>query len=405
MHGPLGQTQHNQQLEPLRRWWLQRMVESPRPLQEKLTLFWHDHFAVQYQQLEDVHVLYEQNQMFRNYADRFDVLAHRIVQDPAMLRYLDNHVNRVGNMNENLGRQILELFTMGEENSAAHRPGGYVRDAATRALTGATVDWHTGQYRFRVSWHDKDEKELLGRRGNFGPHEAVDVMLAHPATAEFLAEKLFRFFVHRDPNEQIIARLAHVLRENHYRLQPVLTNLFLSEEFYSEQAMGSHIKSRIELMVGTVKILGIENPDYAYLAWASRDTGQLLFEPPDVAGWRDGRSWVTAQHILSRYNRVADLVEHRNRVDVVAALEGETFESPADVVDRLAHWCLSVELAGEKRQELIAFLGDLPPSSAWSDASQRDHVNARLRVALIMLMSIPEYQELCHATCPDHHAA
>ncbi len=377
----------------LNEWWLKRMAESPRSLEEKLVLFWHDHFASSWLEVLDIYLMYQQNQLFRRYADKYDALLHGIVQDPAMIRYLTNDRNTKKNNNENLGREVLELFSLGEENSANYKKNGYtekdVRDGMTRALTGFSYDRPTGQFRFYSSRHDTEPKTLLGKTGHFGPHEALDIVLQHPATARYVSKKLYEYFAHFNPEPQVLERLAHVLRENSYELRPMLKNLFLSEQFYTPSAMGNHIKGPIELMISTAKLLKLSNLDYKQLNGVCSNMGQALLDPPNVAGWPEGRAWINANLILIRYNAVTNLVQ-RPTVDLVALLEGRTFNGSAEVVDHFIQRCLLTSLPEEKRQALIDLLGPLPPSSAWGQ--QREAINARLRVMVATLMSMPEYQ-------------
>lgn len=370
----------------LRQWWLQRMAETERPLQEKLTLFWHDHFAVNYKEFYFTHLLANQNRLFREFAgDSYSALLHGIVHDAAMIRYLDNHRNFKGSGNENLGREILELFSMG----AGH---GYTEEdlrEASRALTGYNYDNWTGQFRFLATRHDETNKRIFGRTGAFGGDELVDAILQQPATARYIALKLYKFFVHDEPETATIDTLAGVLRENDYELAPLLTNLFLSDDFYSQKAKGAHIKSPAELMVGTIRVLGIGQVDYVALDGAVQNMGLVLFEPPNVAGWEEGKTWVDANRILIRYNAVANLVEQRG-VDVLGLVESAGCHTAADVVDYFAKSCLLTPLNESKRKELIDFLGVLPPPAQWS--SQRDQLNSKLRALLVTLMSTPEYQ-------------
>lgn len=377
----------------MRRWWLRRMAESPRPLQEKLTLFWHDHFAVNYHNSERVHLVFKQNELFRAYAgENFAALLHGIVQDPAMIQYLDNHMNINKSGNENLGRELQELFSIGEEYSANHTKDGYneqdVREAS-RALTGYTYDAVTHQFHFLGSRHDATIKTVLGKTGNWSGDDVVNLILAHPSTAKYICKKLYEYFVHESPDEQTIERLARVLRENEYELRPMLRNLFLSEQFYSGQALASHVKNPVELLIGTVRVLGLKTDDYSMIDGAAQQQGMTLFEPPNVAGWEDGRAWVNENRILLRYNHLANIIE-RSSVDLVAAIEGDTFNSPAELVDHLIDRCLVIRLDQSKRQALIAFAADIPPSSQW--AAQKDRVNPKLRALVLMIMSTPEYQ-------------
>jgi uncharacterized protein (DUF1800 family) len=256
-------------------------------------------------------------------------------------------------------------------------------------LTGFTYDKWTGQFRFDPNRHDPGPKTLLGRTGNWGAHEAVGIILKHPATARYIVKKLWQYFAYWEPEPEVIDRLAHVLRENSYEVRPLLKNLFLSEQFYSSRALANHIKSPTELMVGTVKVLQLTNLNYPNMDVACMNMRQTLLEPPSVAGWAEGRDWINANLILVRYNSAANLVREGN-VDLAALLQGRNLNTPAEVVDHLGRRCLLTGLKEQKRQALIEFLGSLPPSSEW--AKQRDQVNAKLRALVVMLMSMPEYQ-------------
>lgn len=275
------QNQHHQ----LRRAWLQRMAETKRPLQEKLALFWHGHFACSFLAGEDSYAMWQQNEMFRHRASgNFGALLNGITHDPAMIRYLDNHENFKGAGNENLGREILELFSMGEGQGYTEKD---LAEAA-RTLTGYNFEYHNGQFKFVGSRHDTGEKTLFGKKGNFGGDELVDLILQQPSTSHYITGKLFRFFAHNKPDKETIEKMSHVLRSHQYEMKPMLHNLFLSEEFYSERSMGNHIKSPVELMVGVIRTLELEKVDYASIDGITSNLGQRLFEPPNVAGW-EGR--------------------------------------------------------------------------------------------------------------------
>jgi uncharacterized protein (DUF1800 family) len=375
------------------RWWVRRLLETPRPLEEKLVLFWHDHFASSYRSLGEAYLMRQQNQFFRRYADNFDALLHGIVQDPAMIRYLNNDDNVKGNNNENLGRELLELFSLGEENGAAHRPDGYtekdVRDANTRSMTGATYERYSLQFRFHHDRHDGGPKTLLGKTGNWGTHEAVDIMLQHPATARYVSKKLWQQFAYWEPEPEILDRMAHVLRENGYRIRPMLKNLFLSEQFYSDKAMASHIRSPVELLVGTAKTLKLPKVDYQNIRFLLASMGQSLFDPPSVAGWAEGRDWINTNLLMARYTATANFVKKEN-ADFVKLLKDHTLKDSAEVVDHFAKRCLLTNLSGQKRQALIEFLGPLPPSSEW--AKQAKQINEKLKALLVLMVSSPEYQ-------------
>ncbi len=368
----------------LRRAWLQRLVETERPLQEKLTLFWHGHFACSYLAAEDSYSMWQQNEMFRRRAaGNFGALLHGIAHDPAMIRYLDNHLNFKGSGNENLGREILELFSMGEGQ-------GYTEQdlaEAARALSGYNFEYHNGQFKFVASRHDTGEKTLFGKKGNFGGDELVDLILQQPATSRYICGKLFRFFAHENPDEETVEKMAAVLRGCQYELEPMLRNFFCSEEFYSERSLGSHIKSPVELTIGAIRTLKLTNVDYGSLDSTVSEMGQRLFEPPNVAGWDGGRAWIDASSLLLRYNALANLVD---KADLAAMLQANRATEPAAAVDYLARAFLCVPLSDAKRQELLNHLGELPPADQWNDRG--NEINARLRAVLVALVSLPEYQ-------------
>jgi uncharacterized protein (DUF1800 family) len=382
------------QLVRLRQWWLKRMVESPRPLQEKLTLFWHGHFATQQSVVQNSYTLYHQNQLFREHgAGNFGGLLYGIVHDPVMIRYLDNNLNVKGHANENLAREIMELFAMGVDQGYTEAD---IREAA-RALTGYTYDNNTGQFRLQHDKHDTSDKTVFGKTGPWTGDDLVNLLLDQPATARFISGKLFEFFAHKEPGSETVDSLASVLRTNQYELGPMLKNLFLSEVFYSEAAMGTQIKSPTQLVVGMLRDVGIKQvANYGEIDGMIQNMGQQLFEPPDVKGWREGRSWISANRLFLRYNATANLMQSvaqpggRRGADLVDVLASAECKTAADVVNCLAKTCFAKPLNDQQRQKLADFLGELPPQPEW--ANQRDNINGRLRAVLVLMLSTPEYQ-------------
>lgn len=386
----------NSQLGRLREWWLQRAVESPRPLQEKLTIFWHGHFASQNSVVGNSYLMYRQNQLFREHAaGNFASLLYGIVHDPAMIRFLDNNRNVKGDPNENLAREILELFAMGRDQ------GYNEKDIiqAARALTGYTYDHQTAGFRFEYVKHDTGEKALFGKTGTWTGDDVVKLILEQPATPRFIARKLFEYFACMEPEPATVEALASVLQARNYELEPMLRNLFLSEEFYSPRCTGSLIKSPVQLVVGMLRDSGVSHMSgYGGVDASVQQMGQQLFEPPDVKGWRYGRSWISSNRLFVRYNAVADLIRTVPRaganagpgLDIVALLEGGGCPAGAAAVDYLARACLMRPLPADKRAELTAFLGELPPAAEW--AKQRAALNAKLQGLLVLMLSTPEYQ-------------
>ncbi len=378
----------------LRLWWLKRLVESPRPLQEKLALFWHGHFATQYSVVQNSYTTYHQNQLFREHAaGNFGGLLFGLVHDPVMIRYLDNNTNVKGHANENLAREILELFAMGVDQGYTEKD---IREAA-RALTGYTLDHLTGQFRYLAKNHDEKPKTVFGKTGNWSGDDLVTLILDQPATSRFVAKKLFEYFAYLDPAAAVVEPLADVLRAQSYELSPMLLNLFLSEAFYSDKAVGTQIKGPVQLVAGLLRDLGVkEVTDYGPLDGGIRAMGQDLLEPPDVKGWRGGRAWISSNRIFVRYNTVAELIRNLARpnnqrgIDVVALLDKNICKTETEVVDFLARACFAKPLNQQKRSELVNYLGTLPPPAQW--AAQRQQINNRLQELLVLMLCTPEYQ-------------
>jgi hypothetical protein len=296
-------TANNIETQRLGLWWANRMLATPRPLEEKLTLFWHGHFATGQNKVRDYRMMLQQNRMLRaNASGTLRGLLVGILRDPAMLVYLDNGENIKSHPNENFGRELLELFTMG----VGHYTERDVREAA-RAFTGWTND--VLDFRFDVSQHDSGVKTFLGRTGTLNGEDIVDTILAQPVTGEFVAGKLYRFFVRDDPAPTLVAVLGRSFRESGYAIKPLLTRIFLSKDFYSAPSLATQIKSPVHLVVSTYRKLGLREvptvPDFGRMTGG---LGQTLFEPPNVAGWAGGRTWITPSTLLQRGNLFRDVL-------------------------------------------------------------------------------------------------
>ena len=278
-------------------WWASRMLATPRPLEEKLTLFWHGHFATGENKVRDYRMMLRQNLMFRaNASGRLQDLLVGILKDPAMLVYLDNGENVKAHPNENFGRELLELFTMGVGNYSEHD----VREAA-RAFTGWTNDVLT--FKFDAAQHDFSEKTFLSTKGPLDGGDIIDTILKQPVTGEFVAAKLYRFFVREDVAAPVKADLGRSFRESGYQIKPLLKRIFLSKDFYAAPSYATQIKSPVHLVVSTYRKMGLAAiptiPDFGRMVGG---LGQSLFDPPNVAGWAGGRTWITPSTLLQRGN-------------------------------------------------------------------------------------------------------
>ena len=278
-------------------WWAERMLDTHRPLEEKMALFWHGHFATAENKVRDYRKMLLQIETFQRHAvGNFGDLAIAVAQDPAMLYYLDAGVNVKGAANENFAREVMELFTMGVGNYSERD----VREAA-RAFTG----WNFENLDFVVhpALHDDEEKTFLGRTGNFDGVDVLEIILEQEVTAEYIAAKVYRFFVREEVSPELQSKLGTILRDNNYELRPLLAAIFGSRDFYSAASYGAHIKGPVEHVITLLKHLGAEDvpgvPDFNQTTIA---LGQRLLNPPSVAGWAQGRSWITPALIQERGN-------------------------------------------------------------------------------------------------------
>jgi len=284
-------------------WWANRMLTSPRPLQEKMALFWHGHFASNEAKVRDYRKLLGQLELFQKQGlGNFRDLTVAVAEGPAMLSFLDAGVNVKGASNENFAREIMELFTMG----VGHYTEKDIREAA-RAFTG----WNYVDLKFVVNkdQHDDGEKTFLGHTGRFDGVDVIDIIMQQPATADYIAGKIYRYFVRQDLSPELQKQLGAVLRENHYEITPLMEKIFLSRDFYSAASVGTRIESPVELAVSTYKKLGLKSipgvPDFNLVTGG---LGQQLFQPPTVAGWAQGQAWITPGLLLERANFARDVL-------------------------------------------------------------------------------------------------
>jgi Protein of unknown function (DUF1800) len=284
-------------------WWANRMVATHHPLEEKMALFWHGHFAVNEAKVRDYRKTLGQLQLFHKYGTgSFRDLLIAVAQDPAMLSFLDAGVNVKGAPNENFAREIMELFTMGVGNYSEKD----IREGA-RAFTG----WNYVDLKFVVNkdQHDDGSKTFLGQTGNFDGVDVINTILKQPVTSRFIAGKIYRYFVRQEIAPETQEKLGTVLRNNDYKIASLLETIFLSRDFYSPASVGTQIKSPVQLAISTFKKLGLtEAPGVPDFNIATGTLGQRLFAPPTVAGWSEGRSWITPGLLLERGNFIRDVL-------------------------------------------------------------------------------------------------
>jgi hypothetical protein len=284
-------------------WWANRMVATHHPLEERMALFWHGHFAVNEAKVRDYRKTLGQLQLFHKYGTgSFRDLLVAVAQDPAMLSFLDAGVNVKGAPNENFAREIMELFTMGVGNYSEKD----IREGA-RAFTG----WNYVDLKFVVNkeQHDDGSKTFLGQTGNFDGVDVINIILKQPVTSRFIAGKIYRYFVRQEIAPETQGQLGTVLRNSDYKIASLLETIFLSRDFYSPASVGTQIKSPVQLAISTFKKLGLtEVPGVPDFNIATGTLGQRLFAPPTVAGWSEGRSWITPGLLLERGNFIRDVL-------------------------------------------------------------------------------------------------
>lgn len=284
----------------LQQWWLGEMLDTASPLTERMTLFWHSHFGTSMRKVRSANLMYVQNVTLRRDAvGRFDRLLHAMVRDPALLVYLDAQVmwrsKPSAKPNENLARELMELFTLG--------PGHYTQhdvSEAARALTGLGIDPRSGRVRALPRHHDDGEKAVLGMHGRLTGADVVERLLAHPASAEHLVRKLWREFISPDPDPQQVRTIADALRRESYDLKVALRALLNSDALYAESQRGTLVKSPVDFTIGTLRTLAIRPPQLAPIAAVTGAMGQALFAPPSVKGWSGGAAWIDANTLQLR---------------------------------------------------------------------------------------------------------
>lgn len=348
--------------------WFFRMINSERVLEEKVALFWHNRFATGASKSNVNLMMRAQLEMLRDHGmGNFRTLLQKLSRDPAMIWWLDQQANHDGAINENYGRELLELFSMGR--------GNYSEDdvqAAAHAFTGWTIDqsiprypngWWDFSFVFRQDDHDHGEKTFLGSTGNLNGDDIIDEIVKQEATALFVAGNLHKFFVSDEPDQVEIERLARVYFDSGYEIKDMLRYLFNSNAF--KNSLFQKVRWPAEHVVNIVNISGRHTDPYEAglkdLMNASTMMGQELLNPPTVEGWHTGREWIDSSFLIERVNFAADMLGDsetpgmRRMTERVAA--GRSEISPDELVDACLYELGCVELESRTRDILVAEVG------------------------------------------------
>jgi len=362
------------------------MLNTKAPLAEKMTLFWHHLFATGFAKLNHPGAMLQQMATFRKHClDDFRTILVELSKDPAMIFWLDNQENTNDVHNENYGRELLELFAMGIGNYSEDD----VKNCA-RAFTGWTMkppipgaqpfgrfNW---EFEFRPDLHDYDEKTFLGETGNFDGTDVVDIIVRQQATAQFIARRLYLFFVSDTPDQAAIDKLVEVYFQSQYDIRAVMRTLLMSDFFRARSAYYDKIKSPAEHVVGTVRLV----EDFQFPKWGIRDValetrymGQDLLNPPSVEGWHVGKEWIDTGILVERVNFAASQVgniDNPGIQKIIARLRGMGELSPTALVDACLDLIGPMEVAPAVHSALISFAekgGALKLAAGDRDAEQR----------------------------------
>ncbi len=284
---------NNQKLFELNFLWIKRMSSTKSVLKERMLLFWHDHFACNLKRTDAQ--LHLHNIMRKHALGNFKTMLTEVSKSPAMILFLNNQQNKKGHPNENFAREVMELFTLGQDNGYTEED---IKEAA-RAFTGWGID-RDGNFLFRSRIHDEGEKHVLGKSGNFDGNDILKILLEHPGTANYICEKIYRYFVEDKLNSKRIHDMAMVFRDHDYDISALMRHIFSSDWFYDDSVIGNKIKSPMDLIIGLNRQFKIEYEDPKTLLFVQKLLNQFLFQPPNVAGWPGGRHWIDNSTLMLR---------------------------------------------------------------------------------------------------------
>lgn len=400
--------QSREEIRNLNLTWLNEMVNSEQQLREKLSLFFHGHFASR-----NLNILYQQQLLDvirQNALQNFGNLLFEVSKSAAMINFLNNNQNRKGHPNENFAREVMELFTLGRGNYTESD----VKEAA-RAFTGWGANL-AGEFVFRRAQHDTAKKTFLGKTGNFTGDDILNILLEQKQTARFITTKIYRFYVNDIPDESRISLLADRFYQGNYNIESLLRDIFLSDWFYDEQNIGSRIKSPVELIVGIRRMLPMQIQNQEVQLLLQRLLGQLLFFPPNVAGWPGGKNWIDSSSLMLRL-----------RIPQMMYASGDVNMTPKDDDDQMMGRMSKGEAGANRMRQGVTRGGQIVTEVNWDvylkkfdtvsrqdllgaltklllqtpagvgESTLEKFVNsstreAYIKTATIQLMSTPEYQ-------------
>ena len=388
--------------------WMYCLINTKTPLVEKVALFWHHVFATGNAKIDNGNVTNEQIDMFREHGmGNYRELLVRVAKDPGMIYWLDNNENHRDSVNENWGRELLELFSMGVGNytetdvrEASRAFTGWTKAANIPRLPYGRYPWY---FEYREEDHDDTEKTFLGHTGNFNGEDIIDIVVKQPATSRFICRHLYNFFVADEVqvpawtieparDEEALAEMVKVFEESGYEVEPVLRTMFNSQFF--KDARFSKIKSPAEVVAGTLRLVGdwkLPRPGIMALGLQPRYMGQALMDPPSVEGWYTGKEWINSGSLLARVNFTADNVANTSLPgvkNIIADMKAAGVTTPEQLVAAALDHMGYLELADDTKEQLLDYArsnGDLD----WDDEAA---AGTRIAETLAMIGATTEYQ-------------
>jgi uncharacterized protein (DUF1800 family) len=389
------QEDRNKQEKALNNAWTKQLSETDAQLREKMTLFWHNHFACN---IGNAYYEQQLNNIERaNALGNFKTLLLQVSQSPAMLQFLNNQQNQKGHPNENFARELMELFTLGR----GHYTEQDIKESA-RSFTGWAYNGKTGDFTFRPNAHDVGIKTFMGQTANFCGEDIIDIIMGNKQTAIFICTKLYRYLVNDIPEAGHISQMADVFYKSNYEIKPLLEFIFLSDWFYDDKNIGNLVKSPIDFLTGLNRqfYISYQNPDV--LMQFQRTLGQVLFRPPNVAGWPGGRNWIDSSSLMYRM-KIPSTILNAGYIDFTGKADPEDEAYLAAVRKQQ----LNVIKRVQAQPDWDKFLHDVPKNTTKLqmaefmlepklDKTVTDEINSSpdIKTTIIQIVSTPEYQ-LC----------
>jgi len=386
--------QQRQQEKDLNIGWINKMSTTDAQLQEKMTLFWHNHFACRSNRASFAQQL--NNIQRTNALGNFGTMVMEVSKSPAMLQFLNNQQNQKGHPNENFARELMELFTIGRGNYSEQD----VKQSA-RAFTGWSFD-KDGNFKMRAFAHDNGEKTFMGKTGNFQGEDIINTLLSRKETAFFISNKLYKYLVNETPDPAHISAMADIFYNANYEIKPLLEYVFTADWFYDDKNTGNLIKSPVELLVGLNRQFYISYQKPEILLLFERALGQVLFNPPNVAGWPGGRTWIDSSSLMYRM-KIPSTLLNAGVIDFTGKADPEEEAYIAAMHNRQQTIATKVQAQADWDK----FLNSIPKDTSKTEIAQfmlAPKLNNTLintltqttdiRDMVIELVSTPEYQ-LC----------